>query len=246
MESWRLIIHDAADAFTNMAIDDVLIHGHKPTLRFYKWNPSAISIGYFQSIVEEVNLSECKIRNVDVVRRITGGGAVYHDKNGEITYSIVLPANTISEDILESYKKICNAITRGLNLVGINAMHAGINDIVVNGKKISGSAQTRRYGNVLQHGTILLEVNVKTMFSLLKVDIKKISDKDIKKVEDRVTSIHKEVGKFDQTTIIQNIVEGFSKEFDVLFLIEQLNNEEKKLIKEKRGRYASKEWNFQR
>ena len=64
MENWRLLLHDASDAYTNMAIDDALIHGTEPTLRFYKWNPSAISIGYFQSITEEVNLSECQRRNI--------------------------------------------------------------------------------------------------------------------------------------------------------------------------------------
>ncbi|KAA0015005.1 MAG: lipoate--protein ligase family protein [Thermoplasmata archaeon] len=243
---WRLILHPANDAFSNMAIDEALLRKGIPTLRFYTWKPSAISIGYFQCIEDEVNLEECKRQRVDVVRRITGGGAVYHDENGEITYSIVCPQNMLPQNIMDSYSIICSSIAHGLKYVGIKAEHAGINDIIVNDKKISGSAQTRRYGNVLQHGTILLKVNVKKMFSLLKVSKEKISDKQIKRAEERVTSIENEIGEISKEEVINAIMRGFREKMKIKFFEGKMDEKEKELAEKLRVKYESKEWNFKR
>jgi len=95
-ETWRLIDMRIEDAPTQMAIDEAIamarLKENTPnTVRLYRWSPSAVSIGYFQSIEKEVNLPACEEHGVDVIRRITGGGAVYHDYNGEITYSLVAP-----------------------------------------------------------------------------------------------------------------------------------------------------------
>lgn len=246
MKKWRLLLHQAKDAFTNMAIDEALLYSGKPTLRFYKWKPSAISIGYFQSMEEEVNLEECKRQGVDVVRRVTGGGAVYHDEEGEITYSLVCPQHLLPDKILGSYKIVCSSIAHGLGYLGIEAKHAGINDIVVNDKKISGSAQTRKHGNVLQHGTILLKVNVKKMFSLLKVSKEKISDKEIKSVEERVSSIEKEVGKVSEEDVIDAVIKGFKEKMGIELYNDQMDEKEIEMMERLRGKYESKEWNFKR
>jgi lipoate-protein ligase A len=246
MEKWRLLFHPANDAYTNMAIDEALLVNGTPTLRLYSWVPSAISIGYFQSITDEVNISECKKQGVDVVRRITGGGAVYHDENGEITYSFVCPQHLVPSKILDSYTLICTALASGLNQLGLNAQHAGINDILVNGKKISGSAQTRRYDHVLQHGTILTKVDVKKMFSLLQVSDKKISDKAIDNVKQRVTSIENELGMFDMKQIRVALIKGFEDHMGLSFTRETLSKKERDLASEIRGKYESKEWNFKR
>src|SRR5208282_4253098 len=105
---------------------------------------SAVSIGTFQSMANEVNVEECNRSNVSYVRRLTGGGAVYHDSNGEITYSVIAPESLFPKNIIESYKVICSWVISGLAILGIKAEFVPINDIVVNGKKISGNAQTRR------------------------------------------------------------------------------------------------------
>lgn len=242
---FRLILHEHRNAYENMAIDEAILKKGVPTLRFYKWDPSAISIGYFQSILEEVNLEECKKNGIDVVRRITGGGAVYHDREGEITYSFVC-SEKLFPNILESYRIICRCLAKGLHHIGLNAEHTGINDIVVNGRKISGSAQTRRYGNILQHGTILKKVNVKKMFSLLKVSKEKISDKKIKSVEDRVTSIEREGIEANDNEIIEGIVKGFKEVMNIEFYKADLSKEEIKIAESLRRKYESKEWNFKR
>ena len=176
----------------NMGLDEAVLRhvseGASPaTLRFYGWKPRAVSIGYFQSLEEEVDVGECKGRGVDVVRRITGGGAVYHDK--ELTYSYIAPADTVPDDILESYRLICGGLIEGFRLLGVEAEFAPLNDIVAGGRKISGNAQTRRMNCVLQHGTILLDVDVKEMFALLKVPSEKMRDKLIAGAAERVTSL---------------------------------------------------------
>ena len=178
---WRVIPLHTTDAFTAMAIDEAVsesvLKGEPPTIRFWRWNPSAVSIGYFQNVEDELDLDMCKKMNVDVVRRRTGGGAVYHDYDGEVTYSVIGKEELFPKGITESYYLICGWIIDSLTMLGIQSEFKPINDIVVNGKKISGNAQTRRNGILLQHGTILVDLDVKKMFSLLKVGKEKISDK---------------------------------------------------------------------
>lgn len=176
----------------NMALDEAISEGiqegsSSPTIRFYTWDPPAISIGYFQGLHQELDLVECNKQGVDHVRRMTGGGAVFHDK--EITYSILGPLDLFPKDIIESYRQICSYLVDALDRIGIKADFSPINDILAEGKKISGSAQTRRNGVLLQHGTLILDVDVERMFSLLRVDEAKVSDKLIKSVKKRVTSV---------------------------------------------------------
>ncbi len=242
---FRFILHNYRNAYENMAIDEALLIKGEPTVRIYKWKPSAISIGYFQSIEEEVNLEKCNRYGIDVVRRITGGGAVYHDEKGEITYSFICPEKYMP-NILKSYEVICSCLAKGLKYIGLNARHAGINDVIVNGKKISGSAQTRRYGNILQHGTILLKVDIEKMFSLLKVSKEKISDKEIKSIKERVTSIEREIGKVNEKEVVEAIKKGFEEEMKIEFYNGKLRKEEIEIAKKLRKKYESKEWNFKR
>jgi lipoate-protein ligase A len=125
---WRLILDNAHDAFTNMAIDEAILQytvtssTPTPTLRFYQWTEPSISIGRFQNLDQEINLDNCNKDKVPVVRRPTGGRAVYH--NSELTYSITIPDKytEIPTNITESYKVISSAFVRGLKLLGINAM----------------------------------------------------------------------------------------------------------------------------
>jgi lipoate---protein ligase len=179
-------------AYINMALDEAIMTrvsegGSPPTLRFYSWRPKAVSIGYFQGIREEVDLDECFRDGVDVVRRITGGGAVYHD--AELTYSYVAPESAVPDGILESYRLICSGLVAGLKNLGCKAEFAPLNDVVVGGRKVSGNAQTRRMGCVLAHGTVLLKVDADAMFKYLLVPKEKIREKAVSDVKSRVTSL---------------------------------------------------------
>jgi len=262
MSYWRIIGMETHDAATNMAIDEavaeaVAARDCAPTIRFYRWNPSAVSIGYFQSIFDEVNSGACAAAEIDIVRRRTGGGAVYHDFNGEITYSVIAPEALFPRGIIDSYKIICGWIIDALALLDIHAEFKPINDIVIGntafdeagkslaGKKVSGNAQTRRNGVLLQHGTVLFDVDVRKMFSFLKVGDEKISDKMIAAVEDRVIGINKMKPKLSIDDVYFAMLESFisGKHWDKgdLTIAELTRTQE--LIAD---RYSKKDWNEMR
>jgi len=249
---WRIIDFTENDAFMNMAIDEAIsesvARGDPPTIRFYGWRPSAVSIGYFQGIDEEVDLEKCRELCVDVVRRRTGGGAVYHDNAGEITYSVIAKEQVFSKDILASYREICGWIIDSLGLLGIKSQFKPINDIVAfDGdtlKKISGNAQTRRGGVLLQHGTILYSVDVKGMFSILKVPSEKLRDKMIKEAGERVTSVHR-LSKASKDELYRALISGFTADKDIFF-DSLTKNEITRANSLAIERYRKKEWNFLR
>ena len=234
-----------------MAIDEAIlisrIKGLVPnTLRFFSWEPSAVTIGFFQSLKQEVDISAAKKNGVDIIRRYTGGGAVFHEH--ELTYSLAISENDAPKGIIESYQYICSGIVESLKLIGLEAEFKPINDIIVNGKKISGSAQTRKNGIILQHGTIIIDVDVEKMFSLLKVPDEKIKDKMIASVKDRVTSLNNELKpNLNQSELEKTFEQGFSTALDTELISEDLTPEEiktaEKLHKEK---YNTKEWNYWR
>jgi lipoate-protein ligase A len=197
----------------NMGLDEACAHALAqgkvpPTIRFYRWKPSAVSIGYFQSLAQEVDVKECAKQGVDIVRRRTGGGAVYHDYEGEITYSVIAPESLFEKNIVESYKQVAQGIITGLDKLNVKAEFVPINDLVVEGKKISGNAQTRRNGILQMHGTILFDVDVEKMFSVLRVPDEKMKDKVIQNVKERVTSLKKHKVK-DYDKVYDALKHGF-------------------------------------
>jgi lipoate-protein ligase A len=252
-EKWRYLITMNNSAAKNMAIDRAVLVANSegkvpPTVRFYSWNPPAISIGYFQSLSDEINLNKCKDLGVDYVRRITGGGAVFHED--ELTYSVVIPENhpQIPKNIIESYARICGAVIKGLKNQGIMSNYIPINDIVSGGRKISGNAQTRKLKTVLQHGTVLLDVDVEKMFSLLIVPNEKIRDKMISDVKQRVTSVKNILGNYVSfNDLVNSMKKGFEEEFNVRLIPGILTDYELFLTdKFKKECFANPDWNHKR
>jgi lipoate-protein ligase A len=220
---WRLLNTGHHNGFYNMGLDEAILESvsqgrNLPTLRLYGWSPAAVSVGYFQGLREEVDLEACIRHGVDVVRRISGGGAVFHQE--ELTYSIIIPIDHPlgGRDIGESYTRLCAGIVLALEILGVSARFVPINDIIAGDRKISGNAQTRRLGCILQHGTILLENNVDLMFELLKVPQEKIRGKLIDDVKKRVTSLRTLLGRplsFDRTA--EALAEGFCRALNLRF-----------------------------
>ncbi|MDI6819451.1 MAG: lipoate--protein ligase family protein [Candidatus Hodarchaeaceae archaeon] len=249
---WRLLPLRVDDASTAMAIDEALLRlnaeGKSPnTIRFWRWLPSAVSIGCFQSVEREVDLEVAKKYGVDVVRRITGGGAVFHDHDGELTYSVVCGQEDVPADIVESYRLICGGLVRGFERLGIHAEFKPVNDVQVNGRKISGSAQTRRWGSVLQHGTVLISPDVRRMFELLKVSPEKISDKFIAPVFERVTTVERELGRRPAFEEVRDEMSGgLADAFGVELVEAALSREELELAADLRSKYTSREWLMKR
>ncbi|OLN32733.1 lipoate--protein ligase family protein [Desulfosporosinus metallidurans] len=190
MEKWRLLDTGKATAEENMAIDESLLISHArglslPTIRFYSWSPSAISLGSSQKL-EEIDRVACRANGVDVVKRITGGRAVFHDD--ELTYSLVAAEDNqrISGSITESYHKISSGLYEGFKKLGADVemarrpeKHAQNSavcfdapswyEIVWQGKKVAGNAQTRRKNVILQHGSIPLSMDIDKFVKLLNV-----------------------------------------------------------------------------
>lgn len=250
---FRLLQTGYAGAAFNMGLDmailDSVSSGESlPTLRFYGWKPPAISLGYFQSVEEEINLEACRERGVDVVRRITGGGAVFHDT--EVTYSIGIPEGhpLASPSIPESYKILCQGIIDGLALLDIDAEFAPINDILVGGKKISGNAQTRRNHCIFQHGTILLAVDAATMFSLLKVPKEKSRGKMIEDIMARVTSVSAIAGDSPGFESVSGAIrDGFSSALDLAYVEDQPRQKElESAASYASSKFSDNAWTFRR
>lgn len=200
MAEFRFLETGANHAAFNMGLDEAILESvaagaEPPTLRLYAWKPRAVSIGYFQGARDEVDLERCAELGIDVVRRLTGGGAVFHAD--ELTYSIVVPDShpLVRGEILDSYRSLCAGVIEGLAGLGVPAEFAPLNDIVSGGKKLSGNAQTRRRGYVLQHGTVLLGVDLETMFTALLVPSEKLKGKLIEDVKARVSSVSDFLGR---------------------------------------------------
>lgn len=237
MDQWRLIwVEDANNCYYNMGLDKAILEAIavgkvNNSVRLYRWKPSAVSIGYFQSMNNVVNIENCKKMNVDYIRRTTGGGAVYHDFEGELTYSVnCLDSDpTLPQDVSKIYEKICGGIVEGLKILDIEAEFKPINDINLksNGKKISGNALTRKNGVVLQHGTILRKVDVERMFSLLIVPDEKFRAKLIASAKERVSSLELELGLAPSFKEIREaLISGLESALNIELVFDTITEEE--------------------
>ena len=259
-EEWRIIDLDVNDAYMNMAIDEAILTARikelvPNTLRFYLWKPSAVSIGRFQNVFNEIQIENCQRQGIDIVRRITGGGAVYHDFKGEITYSVIIKKEDLeTNDVIESYNIICNGLIETTKILGLKANFQPGNqrncpNLVIGGKKISGSSQRHKEGVILQHGTFLLDIDLVKMFTFLRVPWAKNITDVICVAREKITSIKNELILNIQVENIHNtLIEGFQKGFNVKFPKEEMLTlyEQKLAEKLKFEKYCTKNWNFER
>jgi lipoate-protein ligase A len=257
MSVWRLLKLETSNAFMNMAIDEAVLRFRMEnlvlnTLRFYCWNPSAVSIGRFQNVENEVLLDDCRNLGVDVVRRITGGGTVYHDAEDEITYSVVVRKSDLdASDITSVYAKIYDGLTGAVKILGLRAdFNVGDKrhcpNITINGRKISGSAQCHKGGVVLQHGTFLVDIDLRKMFTFLRVPWAKTCVEVAGVARRKITSISEALGReVSIAEVNEALINGFQKALNIKLVDGELTNHERelaeKLFKEK---YATDSWNF--
>jgi len=257
MTYWRLLKLETRNAYLNMAMDEAVltarIKGLAPnTIRFYRWNPSAVSIGKFQIVENEVYLENCRKHGIDVVRRITGGGAVYLDAEGELTYSVIAGKDDLEvKDATEAYTKIYAGIVQALKILGLEAdfnegaERAGPN-LTVKGRKISGSAQCHKAGIILQHGTFLLDVDLEKMFTFLRVPWAKNCTEAVNVAKNKITCIKTELGReISLTSVHQALVDGFQKAFKTQLQNGELTPYEKELAEKLcREKYSTTDWNL--
>ena len=247
----------------NMAVDEAIFLNYIkaqnpiPVLRFYRWNPPAISIGYFQK-PEDIDIESCKRENIGFIRRPTGGRSVLHDN--ELTYSVVGGKENFFENksLIDIYSIISKALVKGLRKSGFevefkkpdykkNQYHLKVLcfdststfEITLNNKKVVGSAQVRKKGVFLQHGSIILSLDKEKVARLLKI-------KNIKLLE-KASGLFDEmkIQNFEIERFISNLISGFSDIFGMepqsSTLSEQEINSTDFLIENK---YSRASWNF--
>lgn len=233
-----------------MAIDEAILRCYDkgispPTLRFFKFSPSAITMGYAQDVDDVIDTQRCRDLNIPYVRRVTGGGTVYHDLQGEITYSIV--GDKIPGSIEDSFHHLLQPIINTLIDYDLDAVFKPYNDILVNRKKISGSAQRRARIGLLQHGTLMYATDLSTLASILLLDEEKLQAKGAKSFFDLVTTMEDELGwKPDPDELIDAMKQEYQKHLDVKLVEEGLTREELKMVEDLEKKYSSEEWTYDR
>jgi len=256
MDTWRYLPLSVNNAAMNMAIDEAILQARVEdrvpnTLRLYRWQPSAVSVGRNQNLQEQVYLDVAERLGVDVVRRPSGGGTVYHDFEGEVTYAVVAKtADLGAPDITTVYTKIYSCIKDALRMVGCGCdFNAGdaknCPNITINGKKVSGSSQVVSRGVVLQHGTLLRSLDCDRMFQLLK--LKGLSCAQAAEIGKRsLTSLQAELGhRMSAETLANVLLQGFRIMLKVHMEMGELTPYEQTLAsKLYREKYSSKEWTY--
>ncbi len=272
LDNWRLIKTETNDGFYNMAIDEAIMRNHQekkvpPTIRFYSWNPAALSLGYFQKLEKEIDQEACQNAGIDIVRRLTGGRAILHDK--ELTYSITIREdyNLLSNSIVTSYKEISQGLVNGLNLLEIPAelkpMERGKKspkgnsaacfdapswyEVILENKKLIGSAQTRKKGTILQHGSLPYEIDPKKTFKLFNYSNEKQRKRARRIFSAKSTSLRAAGFNVDEEELQQALIKGLSKNLSFNYSLENLTAEELKLAdKLRKQKYSKDKWNKKR
>ena len=244
---WRLVDSGTVSPEYSAASDEAIVNARRSgavpdTLHFYTRDSPTISIGYNRSVEKSVFTEEAASRGIKIIRRFSGGSAVFTDR-GQLIFALILDASLLPSDIIESYEKVCGAVIRGLSVLGIRAEYKPVNDILVGGKKISGSAQLRRGGVVLHHGTMLVDTDLGSLAAVLRPAQGR---KDDRPVEKQVTSLREEMGEApDMQAIKRALVKGISDAFGVTLYPRSLTQGEvediDRLIEEK---YGSRGWNW--
>ncbi|MEK8130500.1 biotin/lipoate A/B protein ligase family protein [Paenibacillus filicis] len=277
---WRWIQSGAGDPAYNMAVDEAILTAHSeglapPTVRFYGWSPATLSIGYFQKAKDEIDFGALKREGYGFVRRATGGRAVLHDQ--ELTYSMIVSESYpgIPRSVTEAYRILSQGLLLGFRRLGLAAdmvqlaspeeqeKYASMGsaacfdspswyELVVEGRKIAGSAQTRAKGVVLQHGSILLDLDADALFDLLLFNSDRIKDRMKQQflrkaiaINDLLRSVGREpVGLAE---VVSAFEAGIAEGLNIRLVPGELTDYEReladKLVEEK---YGNAEWNLRR
>ncbi len=265
---FRFIDTGANDGPMNMAIDEALLiaqaeYGFPPTIRVYRFIPPTVSIGYFQSMKREIDINSCAKMGYGYVRRPTGGRAVLHDK--ELTYSVTIGSlhRFLSMSLIDSFFAISEGIVRAIRLLGGEPYyssgedlekfspscfaHPTFSDILLNGKKVVGSAQMRNRKGLLQHGSILYRVSIEDIFSCFNMTEDK-RRQAIKIGYERISSLSDELGRevtFEE--IKAALYKGMEEALGEKLVEQEITSEELKISQFLyKSKYNTDNWNFLR
>jgi len=238
------INNQSNDPFYNMALDEYVTKELDPSNDYFYFylNKPTVVIGRNQNTIQEINMEYIKEHNINVVRRSSGGGAVYHDLQN-INFSFVVDFN---KDDFNSIKRFAKAIIKALEKFGVKAEFSGRNDITISAKKISGNAQYVSRNRLLHHGTLLFNSDLSILSKVLKVKKEKIISKGIKSVKSRVANIkdylNEDIDALQfKELLLKNIfeVEG-SKLKEYVLSPKDIEN----ILRLRNEKYITWEWNY--
>jgi lipoate-protein ligase A len=243
---WRVINEGNYSEPVHQALEEVLTekmqNGEmKPTLRFWYRENDSVPMGRFQAHQDEVEPEYIEEHGIDVVRRVTGGGAMFVEPGNVITYSLYLPKEEVSDNIEESYQELDSFAVEALKQLGVDAGYEPLNDIEHEAGKLGGAAQLRKQDTVLHHTTMSYDLDTKRMLKALRIGKEKVSDKAVKSAEKRVSRI-KDHADIDRDEVVEKMIEVFSegKEVEEGSLTDEELEEARELAEEK---FSSDEWN---
>ncbi len=252
MEKWRLLDTGVLTGAQNMALDDVILEckadGLVPnTFRFLQFNPPAALVGYHQSIEQEIRMEYVSRNNIDINRRITGGGAILFTPTclgWEVFADKSAPAiEDLRYDLERLARKVCAGAVHALNSLGVEAEFRPKNDIEVHGRKISGTGGTERGNAFLYQGTLLIDFDVEMMLKSLRIPVEKLKDKEIESVKERVTWLGRELGYVPPLDDIkQAFVRGFQEAFEMELVPYDLYPIEKEIYQRRLPYFQSDDW----
>jgi lipoyl(octanoyl) transferase len=275
-EIWRFIDSGLGSPSFNMALDEALLDWHSegkipPVIRFYGWNPATLSVGYFQKVEKEIDLEAVAKHQLGFVRRPTGGRGVLHEH--ELTYSVIVSEEhpDMPKTVMEAYRVISEGILKGFQHLGLEAYFAvpktleerdalknprsavcfdapSWYELVVEGRKVAGSAQTRQKGVILQHGSILLDLDEDKLFSLFKYPNERVKDRMKKSFKSKAVAINEiSSRKISLEEAKAAFYLGFSDGLNIELQPYALTAEELAYVQKiATERYESDEWNFKR
>lgn len=251
MEEWRFIDLDAVELPFLHSIEEAIAKEKlQNTLLLWSVNKPYITLGYFQNVYQEVDVSACKELGIPIVRRMGGGGTGYLTPN-VLAYSIIANENSeaIPKDIEKSYEVICNGVTLGLRELRLDATFAPINDVLISGKKFSGSSQHRSYGMIIQHGFMSIDLELKDLLKVIRVPREKLQDKGVSSPEERITWVNRELKSIGKKGVSLDQIKrtlrlGFEKALKVSFYDDHLTATELEIAKGFRKTFESETWNI--
>ena len=232
------------DCFFNHAAEEYLMDNFNDEV-FMLWaNKPSILIGRNQNTLTEINYDYVKNNNIDIVRRLSGGGAVFND-SGNINFTFITYRDRDKHKFKNSFEKFAFPVIEALKSLGVHAEFTGRNDIVIENKKISGNAQYFQKEKLLHHGTLLFDCDMSNLSSALKSKAQKIKCKGIKSVKGRVTNILPHLKEAISLEEFKNFLEQYIIDTYNIKEIVEFNNDDLKKIKEiEEERFRSWNWNY--
>ena len=275
-EVWRFIDSGNSSPSFNMALDEALLDWHSegkipPVIRFYGWKPATLSIGYFQKVEKEIDLEAVKAHGLGFVRRPTGGRGVLHEH--ELTYSVIVSEDhpEMPKTVTEAYRVISEGILKGFHQLGLEAYFAvpktdeersalknprsavcfdapSWYELVVEGRKVAGSAQTRQKGVILQHGSILLDLDEDKLFSLFKYPNERVKERMKSAFKSKAVAINDiSPRRITLDEAKEAFYKGFAEGLNIELESYELTDEELAYVNQiAKDRYENDEWNFKR